>query len=514
MTSKSDSKNRDGGLRRQTEKTTVKNGTEMHKKMEALTPEAGRGLLSELRVQQVELETRNEELRRTQEELQASREQYRLLVETSHDIIYKIDTQGIMTFVSPAWKQLLGHDYDAVVGHPFQEFVHLDDIPRCEKFLASVLETLEPSSIEYRVKNVAGEWRWHNTNSAPIINADGTCTSFVGIASDITDRKQEEEALGQEKEVLQTILDNIPVMIAYLDREGSYQWINRCWQSTLGWSIMEVMQTDVHAELYPDPEYRKYVADFIASSASTWGDFQTRARNERLLDTAWINVPLAEGSNLGIGIDISERKQAEGKLAKSYESLKKTFSDAIDTMVKIVEMRDPYTAGHQQRVARLAFAIATEMKLEDTRIDQLKIAAVIHDIGKMNVPSDILSKPGRLSDIEFGLIKTHAQNGYDIMKGMDFPCSVAQAVLQHHERLDGSGYPGGLKGKDILLEAKILAVADVIEAMYSYRPYRPAMGIDKALEEISNGRGKLYDPDVVDACLELFKTGRFEFEDV
>ncbi len=219
-------------------------------------------------------------------------------------------------------------------------------------------------------------------------------------------------------------------------------------------------------------------------------------------------------SILGEGRDITERKLSEEKLLKSYESIRKTLNDAINTMVKIVEMRDPYTAGHQQRVANLAIAIAREMKLEETRIDQLKMAAVIHDIGKMYIPSDILSRPGRLSDIEFNLIKTHSQSGYDIVKGMDFPCSVADAVLQHHERLDGSGYPNGLKGDDMLTEAKILAVADVIEAMASHRPYRPAQGIDKALEEISKNRGKLYDPGVVDACLEVFKSGRFEFKPV
>jgi len=194
--------------------------------------------------------------------------------------------------------------------------------------------------------------------------------------------------------------------------------------------------------------------------------------------------------------------------------VQKTLNDAINTMVKIVEMRDPYTSGHQQKVADLATAIAREMKLEDTQIDQLRTAAVIHDIGKIYVPSDLLNKPGRLSDIEFSLIKAHAQSGYDVVKGMDFPCSVAKAVLQHHERLDGSGYPNQLKGEDTLLEAKILAVADVVEAISSYRPYRPALGIDKALEEISKNRGKLYDPDVVDACLKLFNSGKFEFKSV
>ncbi|MCX5993838.1 MAG: HD domain-containing protein [Chloroflexi bacterium] len=182
-------------------------------------------------------------------------------------------------------------------------------------------------------------------------------------------------------------------------------------------------------------------------------------------------------------------------------------------MAKIVEIRDPYTSGHQQKVADLATAIAREMKLDDARIDHIRMAAVIHDIGKMYVPSDILSKPGRLSEIEFSLIKTHSQSGYDIVKSMDFPCSMAQAVLQHHERLDGSGYPNGLKGEDTLLEAKILTVADVVEAMASNRPYRPALGIDKALEEISNNRGRLYEADVVDTCVKLFKEKGYKFEE-
>jgi len=216
-------------------------------------------------------------------------------------------------------------------------------------------------------------------------------------------------------------------------------------------------------------------------------------------------------SILGEARDITQRKLDEEKLVKSYEATKKALDDAINTMVKIVELRDPYTAGHQQKVAGLATAIAGEMKLEDARIEQLRTAALIHDIGKMYIPSDILSKPGKLSEIELGLIKTHSKSGYDIVKGMDFPAAVALAVLQHHERLDGSGYPSQLKGADTLLEAKILAVADVVEAMASHRPYRPALGVDKALEELSNGKGKLYDPDVVDTCIELLNSGKFAF---
>ncbi|KAF0117913.1 MAG: response regulator receiver [bacterium] len=170
----------------------------------------------------------------------------------------------------------------------------------------------------------------------------------------------------------------------------------------------------------------------------------------------------------------------------------------------MVETRDPYTAGHQRRSADLARAIANEMGLSQEQVDGIRIAGLIHDLGKMYVPSEILSKPGRITDLEYSLIKTHPQAGYDILKNIGFPWPIAQIVLQHHERIDGSGYPFGLLGKDILIEAKVLAVGDVVEAIASHRPYRPSYGIDKAFEEISKNKGILYDSQIVDACLRLF----------
>ncbi|MHB8085750.1 MAG: HD-GYP domain-containing protein, partial [Dehalococcoidia bacterium] len=199
------------------------------------------------------------------------------------------------------------------------------------------------------------------------------------------------------------------------------------------------------------------------------------------------------------------------QLQLAFEKTRKTLNDAINTMAKIVEMRDPYTSGHQHRVAELATAVATEMGCGDDQIEQLRMAATIHDIGKIYVPSDILSKPGKITDSEYKLIKTHAQGGYDIVKGMDFPSAVAESILQHHERLDGSGYPNNVKDQEICLEARILSVCDVVEAMGSHRPYRPTLGIDMALDEISKNKGRLYDPVVVDACVNLFTEKGFKF---
>jgi len=207
-----------------------------------------------------------------------------------------------------------------------------------------------------------------------------------------------------------------------------------------------------------------------------------------------------------------ERQRAEEELRQSYVKLQRVLEGTVHTLVAAIEMRDPYTAGHQRRVAQLACAIANEMGLSEEQIEGIRMAALIHDMGKITVPAEILSKPIPLSDHERGLIKNHAQVGHDVLKEMDFPWPLAQIVLQHHERLDGSGYPQGLSDEEIMLEARILAVADVVEAMASYRPYRPARGLDKALEEISQNRGVLYDTEVVDVCLKLFTEKRFKFE--
>jgi putative nucleotidyltransferase with HDIG domain len=203
---------------------------------------------------------------------------------------------------------------------------------------------------------------------------------------------------------------------------------------------------------------------------------------------------------------------AEGEAKKSLDKLQKAFGAIIQVLEKTVEIRDPYTAGHQRRVADLAWHIAEEMSLSADRIDGIRITGIIHDIGKIQIPAEILSKPKALTSIEFSLIKTHPQVGADILEAIEFPWPVEKIVLQHHERVDGSGYPHGLSKKDILLESRIIGVADVVEAMASHRPYRPALGIDKALKEISDNRSILYDKDVVDVCLKLFKEKKYQFE--
>ena len=214
----------------------------------------------------------------------------------------------------------------------------------------------------------------------------------------------------------------------------------------------------------------------------------------------------------GIDRDITERKDTERERLASAERLELSLMQTIEAIAATVEARDPYTAGHQRRVAVLARAIALEMGLSDNKIRGLYLAATIHDLGKISIPVEILSKPTKLSKFEFDLVKTHSQIGYDIIKDAQFPWPIAQIVLQHHERLDGSGYPQHLKGEQMQSEAKILAVADVVEAMSSNRPYRPGLGLDAALEEVAAQRGVLYDPAAVDSCIALFREKKFDFE--
>lgn len=209
--------------------------------------------------------------------------------------------------------------------------------------------------------------------------------------------------------------------------------------------------------------------------------------------------------------DITEQNLNQRRLQETLETLRRNLNGVIQCMGQVVEKRDPYTAGHQRRVTDLACAIAQEMGLSEGKRNAIRMASIIHDIGKISVPAEILSKPGRLNENEFSLLKTHPRIGYDILKEIEWPYPIAEIVLQHHERMDGSGYPHFLSGEEIMMEARVLGVADVVEAMASNRPYRPALGIDKALEEISKNREILYDTDVVDACLRVFREKGFEW---
>lgn len=242
-------------------------------------------------------------------------------------------------------------------------------------------------------------------------------------------------------------------------------------------------------------------------------DYYTDAKKIHLILT--LSRLDVDGLTIGvsvIGKDVTKEMQYKEQLEERNKSLLRMLQQSINTISRIGELRDVYTAGHQKRVAELSCEIARQMGLTEKEINNISLGALIHDIGKIYVPTDILNKPGKITNLEYQIIQTHAQMGYEVIKEIDFPLEIKTMIHQHHEFLDGSGYPQQLSGDQIILESRILTVADVVEAMTSHRPYRPALGIDLALEEIQMFKGSRYDPDVVDVCVKLLRDENFQFE--
>ncbi len=330
--------------------------------------------------------------------------------------------------------------------------------------------------------------------------------------------EQAEAALRESEKRFRAIFDQSGdgILVADVDTQKLFM-SNRAIREMLGYSAEELQQLSV-PDIHP-PEDLSRIQDTFRRQAHEdliiGRDLPVKRKDGSIFFADISSVPVTlEGRRYLIGNfrDITETKRAEADRQRAAEQLKHTLVATIEAVALTIEKRDPYTAGHQQRVADLCVAIARAMGLGGERIEGVRLGALIHDIGKIHIPAEILNRPGRLSPAEFEMIKSHPSVGYDIIRGVDFPWPVADMVLQHHERMDGSGYPQGLKGEQIALEARILAVADVVEAMASHRPYRPGLGIERALEELEAHRGSRYDPQVADVCLQLFRDGRFAFD--
>jgi PAS domain S-box-containing protein/putative nucleotidyltransferase with HDIG domain len=334
-------------------------------------------------------------------------------------------------------------------------------------------------------------------------------------------RRRMEIELEQEKERAARYLEIAGVAIVVLNTEGNVTLINRKGYEILGYKREEIIGKNWFSHFLPlqiRDRVRTVFQELMSGTAPPTEYFEnpvlTSSGEIRLI--SWRNSLIYDESGnicgtLSSGEDITIRKKAEEQRQQTLQNLRKAMNGIILAMAATVETRDPYTAGHQRRVADLARAMAKELGLPAEQIDGIRMAGLVHDLGKISVPAEILSKPTKLNEIEFSLIKTHPQVSYDILKDIDFPWPVAQTVYQHHERINGAGYPQGLKGEEMLIEARILAVADVVEAIASHRPYRPAHGIKAALEEISRHKGTLYDAAAVEVCLKLFEENRFHF---
>jgi putative nucleotidyltransferase with HDIG domain len=390
-------------------------------------------------------------------------------------------------------------------------------------------------TLEFRIITRNNEERWIGHTCQGVYGRSGAFLGQRGSNRDITDRKKTAEELKEKDKFLESIIQSSAVATFVVNAEHKVIYWNRACEDLTGMKSENLLGTSDHWKAFYDHP-RPCVADVIIDNKinEMTNIYKVYAKSVLIPDgirtEGW--YPNLGGKNRYVVFDaapirdengkliaaietlqdITDRNQAEEKLKDTLESLRKAVGTTIQVMVSAVEARDPYTSGHQIRSANLARTIATEMGLSQEKIEGIRMAGSIHDIGKLSIPAEILSKPTKLSELEFSLIKEHAQQGYEMLKNVESPWPLAEIVYQHHERMDGSGYPRNLKGDEILMEARIMAVADVVEAMASHRPYRPALGIDAALAEIQKNRGTLYDNTVVDACLKLFRENGFKLE--
>ena len=318
------------------------------------------------------------------------------------------------------------------------------------------------------------------------------------LKTEILVRREAVKALSASEKNFRNMINGNADGIIIIDESQTVRFVNPAAEEILGRTSEELIGAPFG---FP-----------MVAGGSTELDIFRRDRSSVMAEIRMVRI-LWEKKNAYLASlrDITEHKKVQKRLSESLEDVRKTLRETIRAVARTVEMRDPYTAGHQQRVADLSRAIAEEMGLTSDETEGIYLGALIHDTGKICVPAEILAMPRNLTDNEMEMIRCHPENGYQILKEIDFPWPVARIVLEHHERMDGSGYPKGLCGEEISLEARIVCVADVVEAMASNRPYRPGLGMEKALAEITESKGTNYDPEVVDACLRLFKEREFNF---
>ncbi len=465
--------------------------------------------------------------KQAEEALRAERDRAQQYLDVAGVMIVSLDADGCIELINRRGCEILGGEEREILGKSwFDSF--LPDSTREE--VHEVFRQLmagDGDIAEYHenpVRTLDGRERmiaWHNV---VVRDADGKPTAVLTSGEDISERERAEAQLREHQRRLSTLLGNLPGM-AYRcknDRAWTMELVSEGADALTGYRPEELMGNARVA--YGDlihAEDRDRVWEIVQEALVERRNFQIEYRivdregHERWVWEQGAGV-FGEGDELaaieGFITDITDRTRAEREREQTNVRLQQTLVDTIAAVGLAMEKRDPYTAGHQKRVAHLAVAIAGDLGLGEERIEGIRLGSMIHDIGKIYVPSEILSRPGRLSPAEFEIIKSHSQVGYDIVKGVDFPWPVADMILQHHERLDGSGYPRGLRDDAIILEARILAVADVVEAMASHRPYRPGLGVEAALEEVEKGAGVRYDPAVVSACLRAFREGGFDFE--
>jgi PAS domain S-box-containing protein len=455
------------------------------------------------------------ERKRAEESLRESEQELRAIFEGALDGILVADAQTRKLLIAnAAICSMLGYTHEEIVRIGVSDLHPKQDQLRAIEPFESMLRGEIQLATDIPMIRKDGSVFYADIKAAPIRLGGKDC--LLGIFRDITERIRAERGLVESEARFRGLVEQSITGI-YIIQDGSLVYVNPRFAEIRGYSSAdEVIGRDpLHLIAEKDrgtvaENNRRLLAGEIPSINYSF----TALRKDGSSVDVGVHSALAtyRGRPAIIGLlqDISEKKRAEEQIQRYIQQLKTAFMSTVEVATTLSEMRDPYTAGHERRVAEIAVAIGAELGFDARRQEGLRVAGYLHDIGKITIPSEILSKPGKLSAIEFQLIQGHARASYDVLKDVEFPWPVAQVALQHHERMDGSGYPQGLKGEAILLDARIMAVADVVEAMSSHRPYRPGLGIDKALAEIERGRGTAYDADAVDACLRLFREGRYQ----
>jgi len=454
--------------------------------------------------------------RTTEEALRESEEKYRQLLDHAPAGIFESDfIKRAFVNVNDVMCQYTGYSKDELLSLSPLDIMCEDSKKHFMERITKILSGEKvPETVEYKIRGKNGREFWVLLNTK-LVYENGFPKGATAVVHDISERRLAEETIRKSEERYRLLVDHANDGI-FIAQQGRVKFPNPRTLQILGYSAEELSELPYMELIHPDdrPIVRR-LKDMRVSNEENTSIYSVRVRTKAGKEI-WAqisSVPIYwedKAATLNFVRDITSQKIAEDELRQTIDKLQKVTGATIQAMAQTVEFRDPYTAGHQRRVSNIAQAISVEMDLPSDMIEGIRMAGNIHDIGKISIPAEILSKPGSLSDIEFALIKAHPKTGYEILKGIDFPWNIARIVLQHHERLDGSGYPQGLCGEDILLEARILAVADVVEAMASHRPYRPSLGLETAVREISLKKDKLYDARVVEAFSKALAAGRFE----
>jgi PAS domain S-box-containing protein len=441
----------------------------------------------------------------------------RLVADLAQDFIYIVRADFTVEFVNPCAAAVFRCRPEDLIGRNLNDLFSAGELERMKANITRVVEGGEMLHVEETFTRFPAENRWQNTRLIPI-RRDGRVWGVLGISRDITPFRAAQEALLTSERRYRALFERNVAGVFRCDLAGTVLLANEALNALAALPPGETLAGRNLFALVRDPSDVERLMAKLRADGHLRGEEVATVRMDgtpawKLVNAHLIEDDTGQGPCIeGTLIDITERKRAQEVLQAQVRQQKRAMEGIIQAMALTIELRDPHTAGHEQRVSQLAAAIAAELGMGDETVEAVRMTAIIHDVGKIYVPAEILSKPGRLNELEFRLIQMHPQVSFDILKVIDFPWPIAAIVLQHHERLDGSGYPQGLKAEHIRPEARVLAVADVVEAMTAHRPYRPAPGLDAALREIEAHRGTLYDAAVVDAAVALFREKRFAFQ--